>query len=762
MANSTEKIEYEYTGSVESLKKATSQASKLLSSFENMALKTFKALSGIKLADALASSVKESLNYVENMNLFNVAMGDSVGIGREFVSTMQEIYGMDPSNIMAYVGNFYQLTSAVNATSEASEVMSLQLTKAANDISSLFNVDIDTVINNLSSGLRGMSRAVAKYGMDIRATTLQTTAASLGITRQVETMSEADREGLRYITMMKQASNAMGDFAKTIESPANQLRIFKEQITQLARAIGNFFLPVLQSTLPYINGFIMAVRTMLTYVADLMGITDLDFGGSVSTIQDEADALNSLGSSANSTANKLKELVAPFDELNVLNEKASGTSLDTEGLAMDPKIEEAIKNLQVEFENVRMKANQVRDDLLEFFGFEEVDGKLKFIAKSFKKNLTDKYPEWVKAFENVESGFEKLRGADTSKATSALDSLKTSFSNAFNVIVTWGTDFFDKVLAPLGAFTIETIIPDFFTLLADALQAISDIWEVAGPTVDELFANLIHPLSEVTWELIYSGLSLVVEALEALAAWARNDPESFNAMVSIVVGFLASLWIYNKTKPIISFLNNLKTSFEKLTSANGPLASSFNTLSVSQGLAMAGFTLLAVAVTQIIQNWDKMNGIQKTVSVLGAIAIAAAAAAAAVGALQSAWSLGIAAAAIVAGTVAIAASISAAKRDATKEMQNMGTSPVDVGLATGGVVTGPTRALIGEGAYDEAVVPLGDSPQLNDMLDKFANKVTERPVEVRVFIGDKEWNSFTYKANQKGSVQVGATPLGVF
>ena len=46
-----------------------------------------------------------------------------------------------------------------------------------------------------------------------------------------------------------------------------------------------------------------------------------------------------------------------------------------------------------------------------------------------------------------------------------------------------------------------------------------------------------------------------------------------------------------------------------------------------------------------------------------------------------------------------------------------------VGMATGGVVTSPTNALIGEGRYDEAVVPLGNSPQMKQFADSVADRV---------------------------------------
>lgn len=870
-----EQIKYEYTGDVTSLRKATVRASSYLTSFEKAAKKTFQAVSGLKLADVFSNSIKESLNYVENLNLFNVAMGDSIELGKEFVNTMSELYGMDPSNIMEYAGNFYQLTSAVDATKEASEVMSLQLTKAANDISSLFNVDIQTVIENLGSGLRGMSRAVVKYGMDIRATTLQVTAASLGIHKQVESMSEADREGLRYITMMKQASNVMGDFAKTIESPANQLRIFKEQMTQLGRAVGNFFLPVLQKTLPYINGFTMAVRIMLNYVSALLGISDIDFGGSVSTIKKETDGITSLGNAADETKQKMQDLTAPFDELNVLNEKTSSSSGgDSVGVTMDPKIEEAVKSLQVEFENVRMKANQVRDDILKFFGFEEVDGKLQFVKTSFENNLINKFPQWT---ATIQSTFDNWSGI--------INGFKSVWQSVGEVISQIATDIKNAIINMLGGDEADANVAQWISEVPDKLQGISD-WisehkegiakfielfagfkiaiPIIGSIIKELLkikdtgvsivqvfgklgdsklaerfsilgkglSKMLNPKKEIeafkalfelnklagsgnfkalgqsigqmgaligsAFKVMLGPLGIVIAIAAAFAtAYATSEDfrKSANELFATLGDVLESLWdgvlkpVLDTLGPVLKDLwyNTILPILEPLMAIISDIAKLVAWL-ISKIMDVVGPIipwLVQVVVTPL----------QKIIAVIGAVIetvvnvvknVIDIIKAIAKGDWASAWEsfkqIGVD---VLKGLYKIVYSIIGGIWDIVKGFINsigkaIGKiggwfgksgnaawnvtwslpSPDEVFMARGGVVSGPTRATIGEGKYDEAVIPLGNSPQIDEMLDKFASRVSDRPVVVKVQIGDSEWDAFTYKSAQRGAQRVGATPLG--
>ena len=851
----SEEIKYIYTGDASSLKKASIQANSLVSGFKKTVKKTFQSLSGVKLADAFTNSVKEAMNYVENLNMFNVAMGESIETGKKFVGTMSELYGMDPSNIMRYVGGFYQLTSAVNATKESSEVMSMQLTKMANDISSVFNVDTQKVINNLSSGIQGMSRAVTKYGMDIRATTLQVTANSLGISKQVGTMSEANRQGLRYITMMRQAAKVSGDWAKTIESPANQLRIFREQITQVYRAIGNFFLPVLQATLPYINGFTMAIRTMLNYVSALLGISDIDFGGSVSTIKNETDGITSLGNAADATKKKMQDLTAPFDELNVLNEKTSSSSgSDSAGVAMDPKIEEAIKSLQVEFENVRMKANQVRDDILKFFGFEKVDGKLQFIKSSFENNLINKFPQWTAtiqaAFDNwseIINGFKSVWQSVLAVVSQIATDIKNAIINmlggdeADTKVAQWISALPEKlqgisdwisehkeeiakfveifagfkVAVPIIGGVVEkftklkdvgvsvagvfekiagsdgiTKLKEFFSLISNAkagnVQALGSIVEGIGSGIKTALGALTSPL----------GIVIAIASAFALAyATSEDFRKSANELFAALGDVLKTLWD-DVIKPIIDTLgpilkdlwyNTILPILEPLMAIIADIAKLAAWL-ISKIMDVVG--PLIPWLVQVV-----VTPLQKIIAIVGAVietvvnvvkdvidAIKALAKGDWAGAWESFKKIGVD---ILKGLYKIVYNIIGGIWDTIKGFINsigkaVGKiggwfgksgnaawnvtwslpSPDDVFMASGGVVSGPTRATIGEGKYDEAVIPLGNSPQIDEMLDKFASKVSDRPVVVKVQIGDSDWDAFTYKSAQRGAQRVGATPLG--
>ena len=555
---------------------------KNLNSTSKLLKNALTGLISIPIAQWLAEAAKQSISYAENLNLFTVAMGDSLDVGTEFIERMAEIYGMDPSSLMRYAGNFYQLADAIDMPDESAAKLSLSLLKATNDISSLFNVPIEKVFNDLSSGMQGMSRAVRKYGMDIRVTTLQQTALSLGITESVETMSEANRQGLRFITMMRQASNASGDFARTIESPANQLKVFKEQLAVLGRSIGNLFIGPLTTAITYINGFIMALSTAINFIAAFFGIFNSLFGGGADSALDAADgvtdSVNNIGGAAGGAAKELKKMLAPFDELNVLQAQASGGSGGGGALSdigtLDPAIAAEIERMELQLENVRMKAVEVRDALLDFFGFQVEDGViLSWDSSEFEANLISKFPQWTQTIQaafdnwtNILSSFGEMLKALGGVAQAIWDKIASFLSKYVNddSVATYIED----LSASLNKFTDfvnsnQSAIADFVItlgVLVTMFKGFSAISALIGP-VTSFISTCVSALAP--FASVVSWAAAIVAAIVLLYTNSEQFASSFDKlMVSLGTGLVSvfgSIW---------EMLQTLWTSIQTLWTNN--------------------------------------------------------------------------------------------------------------------------------------------------------------------------------------------------
>lgn len=294
-------------------------------SFANIYAK-FKVLSTALKAgiNTIGKFVTASSEYVENVNLFTVSMGKYAEEAKAYAEEVGNIMGIDPGEWMRNRGVFMTLAKGFGVAGDRANTMSKNLTQLGYDISSFFNISTEDAMQKLQSGIAGELEPLRRIGYDLSQARLELEAYNLGISKKVSEMTQAEKAELRYYAIMTQVTDAQGDMARTLDAPANQLRILKAQVTQATRAIGNLFIPILNKVLPVANAVLQVIRSLADTIARLFGIeiTTVDFesaGEGANTISD------GLGT-ATENAKKLKNLTAGFDELNVLSTSDSGAS----------------------------------------------------------------------------------------------------------------------------------------------------------------------------------------------------------------------------------------------------------------------------------------------------------------------------------------------------------------------------------------------------------------------------------------------------
>lgn len=832
LINTSSKLVAYFKNVATSVREATEQFRGLR--LQGIGLKSlFQVLTGYQLGKVFVSGFREALHYVEVLNMFNVILDSSTDEVKKFVDAAQEMYGLDPTTIMKMTSEFYNLATAVDAPTEAAKKMSEGLTKTALDLSSLFDIDIDKVAQDLTAGMQGMTRAVRKYGLDLRMTTLEQTALNYGLKINAATTSEANRQALRYLTIVKQASRATGDFAKTIESPANQLRILKEQFSQLARAIGNFFLPVLQKVLPYLNGIVMAIRTILQFFAQLLGIGDISFGGMTDAAKDMDDVTNSvngIGDALDSTKKKVKQLLAPFDELNILQEDQSqNTAAGGAGVGedlLDPTLMKALEDVKVELEEVRMKANDVRDAILGFFGLSwDKQGKLTFDASQFEENLINKFPSWTQTITAV---FDNWQGIADGVAV-VWDALGTSMKSVFTGISQGFTNM-------IQAMNLDSLVADWVTALPDNLQSIAD-WLNDNQSVFETFGQYIAYVGTAfaTWKIISTVMTPIVSLVTTLMklnpavlglvaglaaivigfknAYNSSDrfrgmvgelKESFGGMVESVIVLMQSLW--DVISPVLSeiggAISDLWTNYvapivvnlatiitEIITIISGILTFLLDTFGPQLSTILQTVVGIVQSVLQVIfgvidgllqvlkgvlqfisgvfsgdwkKAWEGIKNIFKGVLNVMITLFE--------GMVNLVISLANSLISLIVGAVASMVNAVAGAIQSVVDFLGIGWTVPTIGsvpkiptvtiprLAEGGVVDSPTLSLIGEGKYPEAVVPLGNSPQMQELIDKIAESIDNKPddddtpIQVTMYLDGNKIYKSTQKASRKRGV----------
>ena len=302
-----------------------------------------KALGGLKFAvvwqmarmvsSMLGTVITKSNEFQENMNLFTVAMGNYAESALQYGETVSEVLGIDLSDWIRNQGVFNTLLTGFGDTSDRAALMSKNLTQLGYDLSSFFNISVEDSMQKLQSGISGELEPLRRLGYDLSQARLEAVALSLGIDKSVSSMTQAEKAELRYYAIMTQVTTAQGDLARTLEAPANQLRILKAQVEMAGRAIGNIFIPALNAILPYGIAVVQIIREIANAIASLFGfqMTEVDYSGITSAGVGAGELADNLDDAAGA-AKKLKQYTAGFDELNVFSpDTASGSGVGSDG-----------------------------------------------------------------------------------------------------------------------------------------------------------------------------------------------------------------------------------------------------------------------------------------------------------------------------------------------------------------------------------------------------------------------------------------------
>ena len=291
---------------------------------------------GVSSAEEYADSFKGRLSdSIKNLSGLTLEVNaDGSGM---LSSTGMKNLGLNIQEVTQYASQLASVTNSVGQTGEVSLATASALTKLGADMSSLFNIDYSSVMNNLQSGIIGQSRALYKYGIDITNATLQTKAYELGLTKSVSEMTQMEKMQLRTLVILQDSRVAWGDLAATISSPSNMMRQFRNNLKETGMLLGQLFIPVLTKVAPVINGITVAIGRLLTDFASLFGIKiELDkMGQGFNQLEEELDGTVDGFEDATDAVKEFKNQMLGFDEAEKLTTINATSNLDGTGSLID-------------------------------------------------------------------------------------------------------------------------------------------------------------------------------------------------------------------------------------------------------------------------------------------------------------------------------------------------------------------------------------------------------------------------------------------
>ena len=546
------------SGQMKTLAKTTQSTARSVGTSTRSMITSFAKLMAViytlrRMFRFLGRGIREAMDYREVVHMFSTVFSQ-IGkkAGEEFTQAMFDEFkpfydsfqflGFDDKTLMQYQAVFGHMANAMGVVSDQAVNISSSFTALGTDMTSLFNLnDTSEAMTKLQAGLAGQIRPLRQIGVDISKTTLTQTAFNRGITKSIEVMTASEKVQLRYIAIMEQLQVSMGDLPKTIVTPANQFRILREQLIQLARAIGSIFIPILSVMLQYLNGLLMAIIPLIQSFAKLFGYEmpergEVDSGGLFNFgdlgLADEFEE-------AEKSSAKIKNNLMGFDEINLLDPSSSV------GMGAFSSFD-----LGEEIARINREYLEFRDKLIE-----DMD----YLPRIIQEKLTEVFKDIAPIFGPLKTSMKGLWTATKNFIEPVIDTLEF---------------FYTDILVPLGGFVFETGLPFLIDGLANVINWLAEAIGEGLDVFKEFWNDFLKPIGKWVGSKISENLKDMKEKLEDLGFATEDTTGIMSGFQTIVGTALVALGIFGlvglavKTMLLIltPFIGLLSIAFALLTS----------------------------------------------------------------------------------------------------------------------------------------------------------------------------------------------------
>lgn len=278
-----------------------------------------------KIVKATATAIKASTNLameaIESENLVAITFGRMTSDITEWSNNLESALGLNAYYLRKNAGVYYNMASSLGLASNNALVLSKNVVSLAEDMASFYNLSEEEAFNKIRSGLTGITLPLKELGIVVNDAYVKTVAYKYGIAALGTELSEGQKLVARYYAILDQTKNAHGDLARTLDTPLNQMRIFKARVQALGISLGNLLIPMINAVLPYIQAFILLVTKAVRALSNLLGIMGVKPSAGM---EETGAALESIGDAAGGSAGQVAKLkkellgLAAFDEMNEL------------------------------------------------------------------------------------------------------------------------------------------------------------------------------------------------------------------------------------------------------------------------------------------------------------------------------------------------------------------------------------------------------------------------------------------------------------
>lgn len=542
------------------------QFNKQMAGIQGLAKKAGIALAAAfsvkKLVEFGAQCIELGSDLQEVQNVVDVTfprMGSQVDA---FAKEAAASFGLSETMAKRFTGTFGAMAKAFGFSEKAAYEMSTTLTGLAGDVASFYNISQDEAYTKLKSVFSGETETLKDLGVVMTQNALDAYALANGYGKTTQAMSEMEKVALRYQFVQDQLSASSGDFIRTSDSWANQVRILKLQFDSLKATIGQGLINVLTPVIKVINtiiGKLMSLANAFRSFTELI-TGKKSSGGSASVaaagmdnVAASADnagaAMGGAGSAAKKAAKDIATATTGIDELNILNpdsgSEGSGSGgsggyaadeFDMGELSTD-QLDEADNRLQGLIDRLKELRDLFVDGFKAGLGdvtLEPLKEAIEGIKASLKEIFTD--PGVVEAFNRWLDTLAYSLGQIAGSMTSIGITMATNLLGGLNRYLDQNKDLIKQRI--INWFDITGEIA---TIVGNFAQAFANIFSVFGGENGQrvtaaligIFANAFMGVNEIC-------LKLSRDLIDVITRPFIDNQDAFKTAIDGFLGFLAS------------------------------------------------------------------------------------------------------------------------------------------------------------------------------------------------------------------------------
>nr|DAV30334.1 MAG TPA: minor tail protein [Caudoviricetes sp.] len=527
-------IEAQTKGFRDEISKVQNEVKRMTNSVNNEVNKVkniFKSLGRfvvtLGIGKMFVNSVQSAMKVEAAIQQITRTMGESTNQFLKWSKANALAFNMSQSDAMNYGAIFSNLVSTFSNGTQQTLQYTTDLLKASSIIASGTGRTMEDVMERIRSGLLGNTEAIEDLGVNVNVAMLQSTEAFKRFAngKSWDQLSFQTQQQIRLMAILEQTSNKFG--GEVFNNTNSSLQQFVAVLKDVALNIGNAFLPIMNVVIPILTNFAMGLRTVTGYVAAFMQTlfgykpsNKTGVGGATGQVNALGNAATKTGEKAKKAQKEVSRLLGGFDEINVLSKNSnsdsggSGTNIPTTGGGV------------LDFSNAEILEPDTS-------GLEAAVNKFKDI------------------FRPVEESFENLKKSLNPFIDNVAENLK------------W---FWDEILVPFGTWSISSLIPAFFNVLAGALDIINPIIDVFQEQGAWLWDRFLQPIASWTGGVIVDVLNGLANVLKSIGNWMKEHKTIVNAMTTVVVSFFAA-WKLVELIGFIQMSGGIAGAFAKITKA---------------------------------------------------------------------------------------------------------------------------------------------------------------------------------------------------